>query len=123
MTPVLTWSLVAVIGGFGSVARFMVDRAVASRLARPFPYGTLTVNLTGALALGAVSALALGHTASLLVGTALIGAYTTFSTWMYETHRLAEERRFRLAAANIVVSSTLGVCAALLGSWLAGLLQ
>lgn len=123
MNPLLTWSLIAVLGGLGVVARFVVDRAVATRVARSFPYGTLTVNLTGAFALGFVSALTLGHTTALLVGTGFIGAYTTFSTWMFETHRLAEERQFVPALANVVVSSALGVAAALLGSWLAGVLQ
>mgnify|MGYP001045997577 FL=1 len=49
-----------------------------------------------------------------------MGAYTTFSTWMFETHRLSEERQFAPAAANIVVSVALGLAAAALGAWLAG---
>ena len=71
----------------------MVDRAVARRTARPFPFGTLAVNLSGAVLLGFISGLALSHQAALLAGTAFVGAYTTFSTWMFETHRLAEERQ------------------------------
>ena len=54
--------------------------------------------------LGFISGLTLSHHAALLAGTAFVGAYTTFSTWMFETHRLAEERQFWPAAANIVVS-------------------
>lgn len=116
------WVGVFLIGGIGSVARFVVDRAVAQRTARPFPYGTLAVNLSGAVALGFVAGLTLSHEAALLIGTALIGAYTTFSTWMFETQRLAEERQYGPAVANIVVSVVLGVAAAWLGQWLAGLL-
>jgi CrcB protein len=119
---VWVWAGVMVIGGFGSVARFLLDRAVSRRVARPFPYGTLAVNISGALLLGFVSGLVLSHEAALLAGTAFVGAYTTFSTWMLETHRLAEERQIRPAVANIVVSVGLGVPAALLGQWLAGLL-
>lgn len=119
---ILIWAAVLVIGGTGAVTRFVVDRAVARRTARPFPFGTLAVNLSGAVLLGFLSALTLGHTAALLAGTAFVGAYTTFSTWMFETQRLAEERQFAPAAANVAVSVVLGLAAAALGIWLAGLI-
>jgi CrcB protein len=61
----------------------------------------------------------LSKDAALLAGTAFVGAYTTFSTWMLETQRLGEERRMWAAGANIVVSVVLGVAAAVLGQWLA----
>ncbi|WP_319432975.1 fluoride efflux transporter CrcB [Mycobacterium sp. RTGN5] len=111
-----------VIGGLGSVARFMVDRAVARRVARSFPFGTLTVNISGAVLLGFVSGLALSHHVALLAGTAFVGAYTTFSTWMLETQRLTEERQIWPAVTNLVVSVALGVAAAMLGQWIASLL-
>jgi fluoride exporter len=114
------WASVVVIGGIGAVLRFLVDRAVASRIARSFPFGTLVVNLSGALLLGLLSGLALSHTAALLAGTAFVGSYTTFSTWMLETQRLAEERQVWPAAANIVSSVVLGIAAATLGLWIAG---
>jgi CrcB protein len=62
-----------------------------------------------------LSGLALSPAAALLGGTAAVGSYTTFSTWMLETERLAEERQRRRAVANIVVSLVLGVAAAALG--------
>jgi fluoride exporter len=114
------WASVVLIGGIGAVLRFLVDRAVASRIARSFPFGTLVVNLSGALLLGLLSGLALSHTAALLAGTAFVGSYTTFSTWMLETQRLAEERQVWPAAANIVGSVVLGIAAATLGLWIAG---
>ena len=117
---VAVWAGVFVIGGFGAVARFVVDRAVARRTARPFPFGTLAVNLSGAVLLGFISGLTLSHHAALLAGTAFVGAYTTFSTWMFETHRLAEERQFWPAAANVLVSVVLGLAAAMLGALIAG---
>ena len=124
---VLLWTGVAVIGGVGAVLRFVVDRAVAARASGSFPVGTLVVNLSGAILLGLVSGLALsdvlGHDAAFLAGTAFVGAYTTFSTWMYETHRLAEERQLWPAVANIVVSVLAGVAAAGLGSAAAGWLS
>ncbi|BBX39542.1 fluoride efflux transporter CrcB [Mycobacterium simiae] len=118
-SAILAWTGVVVIGGIGSVLRFLVDRAVARRLARPFPVGTLAVNISGAALLGFLGGLALSRNAALLAGTAFVGAYTTFSTWMLETQRLGEERRAWAAAANIVVSVVLGLAAALLGQWFA----
>jgi CrcB protein len=111
---------VVLLGGAGAVLRFLVDRAVARRVARPFPFGTLTVNLTGAVILGLVSGLTLSHHVALLAGTAFVGSYTTFSTWMFETQRLVEERQVWPAVANIVVSVALGVGAATAGQWIAG---
>jgi CrcB protein len=111
----LTWAGVVIIGGTGSVLRFLVDRAVGERVGRAFPFGTLTVNITGSAVLGLVSGLALDHDAALLAGTAAVGSYTTFSTWMLESQRLGEERQTGIAAANIVVSVVLGLAAVLLG--------
>ncbi len=119
---VAVWAGVFVIGGLGSVARFMVDRAVARRAARAFPFGTLSVNISGAVLLGFITGLALSHQLALLVGTAFVGAYTTFSTWMLETQRLTEERQIRPALANLVVSVVLGIAAAMAGQWIASML-
>lgn len=116
------WFGVMLIGGVGSVCRFMVDRTVARRAGRSFPFGTLTVNITGAVLLGFITGLALSHHAALLAGTAFVGAYTTFSTWMFETQRLTEERQIGPAVANVVISMVLGVAAAAAGQALAGAL-
>lgn len=113
----LVWTGVALVGGIGSVLRFLVDRTVARRVARAFPFGTLAVNVSGAALLGFLGGLALSRDAALLAGTGFVGAYTTFSTWMLETHRLGEERQTRTALANIVVSVALGIAAAILGQW------
>lgn len=122
MTNIAVWAGVLVIGGLGSVARYMVDRTVARKAARSFPFGTLTVNITGAVLLGFITGLALSHHAALLAGTAFVGAYTTFSTWMLETQRLTEERQIWPALANVAVSVVLGIGAAAVGHAVAGLL-
>ncbi len=116
------WAAVMVIGGIGSMARYMIDRTVARRTAGSFPFGTLTVNITGAVILGFLAALPMSHHAFLLTGTAFVGAYTTFSTWMLETQRLSEERQFGPAITNIAVSVVLGIAAAFTGQWIASLL-
>ena len=112
---VAVWVAVVLIGGAGSVLRFYVDGIVTSAIGRDFPYGTLAVNLSGAVLLGLITGLALTGNAALLAGTAAVGSYTTFSTWMLETQRLTEERQYRKAVLNIVVSLVLGVAAAELG--------
>jgi fluoride exporter len=111
----LVWAAVVVIGGAGSVLRFYVDGIVTAAIGRDFPYGTLAVNLSGAVVLGLLTGLALGGDAALLAGTAAVGSYTTFSTWILETQRLTEERQHYKAALNIAVSLVLGVAAAELG--------
>jgi CrcB protein len=116
----MIWLGVVLAGGVGAVLRFLVDRAVARRAARSFPLGTLVVNISGAALLGLLGGLALSRHTALLAGTAFVGSYTTFSTWMLETQRLSEERQVRNAVANIVVSIVLGIGAALFGQWIAG---
>ena len=92
---VLLWGAVMLIGGAGSVIRFLADGAVASAADRGLPPRALAVNVSGAVILGVITGLALGHDQALLAGTAAVGSYTTFSTWMLETQRLTEERRHR----------------------------
>lgn len=115
---VLLWFGVVLIGGCGSVLRLVIDGAVGTRLGRDFPYGTLVINVSGAVILGLLTGLALGDDKALLAGTAAVGSYTTFSTWMFETQRLAEERQHRAAASNVAISLVLGVAAAALGRWI-----
>jgi CrcB protein len=117
---ILLWAAVAVIGGTGSVIRFLVDGTVASAAGRDFPFGTLAVNISGAVILGLLTGLALSHDLALLAGTAAVGSYTTFSTWMLETQRLTEERQYRKAMLNVVVSLALGIAAAALGRLIGG---
>jgi CrcB protein len=114
MTP-WTWIGVAVLGGLGAIARFALDSAVSAGSGHDFPVGTLAVNLTGAFALGLLTGLGLAGQGLLLAGTATVGAYTTFSTWMLETHRLAEDRQGAAAAVNLALSLVAGVAVAALG--------
>ncbi len=112
---VLIWAGVVLIGGAGSVARFLADGAVGGATDRDFPLGTLVVNVSGAVILGLITGMALGHDEALLAGTAAVGSYTTFSTWMLETQRLTEERQHRQAAVNVIASLAAGLAAAALG--------
>ncbi|WP_445151387.1 fluoride efflux transporter CrcB [Baekduia sp. Peel2402] len=111
-----TWIALSLAGGVGAVARALATHAVNVRLGRAFTFGTLAVNLSGAFTLGLLSAADLSTAALAICGTGLLGGYTTFSTWMYETHRTSRAH----AVVNVVVSVVLGVAAAWLGRTLAG---
>jgi CrcB protein len=119
---VAVWLGVVLLGGVGSVFRFVLDRVVSARAGRAFPYGTLVINISGALLLGFLTGLALDERAALLAGTAAIGSYTTFSTWMFETQRLGEDRKVTGLVGNVVGSLVLGVAAAALGLLIGSLL-
>jgi CrcB protein len=118
----LDWLLVAGLGGAGAIVRFLLDGAVGERFAGAFPLGTFAVNISGALTLGLLNGLALSGQALLLAGTATIGSYTTFSTWMLETERLVEDGELASAAANLALSVVVGVAAAALGRRVGALL-
>jgi fluoride exporter len=111
----MTWVGVAIVGGLGAVARFLVDLWVSSRVRARFPVGIFVVNVTGAFVLGLLDGLALSGNAMVIAGTAAIGAYTTFSTWMLDTHRLVREGQYANAALNIVLSAAIGFAAVALG--------
>jgi CrcB protein len=119
MTTV-TWVAVAALGSVAAVSRFLVGGWIAAHISSPFPLGTLVVNLSGALLLGLVAGVALSGNALVLVGAATIGSYTTFSTWMLETHRLNAEGQTSMAVANVMVSIVLGVLAVALGRAIGG---
>jgi CrcB protein len=114
MSP-LVLAGVGLVGGLGAVLRFLLDGAVSARLGRDFPYGTLAVNLSGTFVLGVLVGLALSGDGYRILGTGLLGAFTTFSTWAFESHRLGEDGELRLGLANIAVSLVLGVGAAWAG--------
>ncbi|MCX4959615.1 fluoride efflux transporter CrcB [Streptomyces virginiae] len=119
----MNWLLVVAGAAVGAPLRYLLDRAVQARLDGPdavFPWGTFVVNATACLILGTLAGAALAGAASsrlqLLLGAGLCGALSTYSTFSYETLRLAERGRGFLAAANVVMSVLVGLGAVHLGS-------
>jgi CrcB protein len=114
---------IALAGGLGASARYLVDWYAVRWFGPDRPTGTLAVNVSGALLLGLLVAVAMGERSGWLgppwlpaaVGTGFLGAYTTFSTWMIETLRLAEAGRRTTAAVNIIASVAAGWVAAWAG--------
>jgi CrcB protein len=113
----MTVLLVLLGGAVGAPARYLTDLAVQRLHGSSFPWGTWTVNVGGSFLLGLVAAGASSWVET-LVGTGFCGALTTYSTFGYETVRLAEEGETAGAAANVVGSLVVGLLAAGLGWWL-----
>jgi CrcB protein len=118
----LVWVGVAMLGGVGAVARFAFDGAVSERTGDAFPWGTLAVNVSGSLLLGLLAGAHVAGDALLLAGTALLGSYTTFSTWMLESHRLGEDGEPDRMWLNLALSLAAGLAAAAIGRALGGVL-
>lgn len=109
--------LVGIGGILGANARYLVSVWAARRIGAYFPYGTLIVNLSGSLLLGFMATGIVGLAADereLLVSVGFLGAYTTFSTFAFESIGLVRRRAYGLATANVLGSTVL----ALLGAWI-----
>jgi CrcB protein len=114
-----TWAAFALAAAIGAPARYVVDSVVQERADRDLPVGTLLVNITGSFLLGLITGLAAHHglstAAKTVLGTGFCGAYTTFSTFTFETVRLAEEGDYGDAARNVGLSLFIGALAAAAG--------
>jgi CrcB protein len=116
---------IAIAGAIGAPARYLLDGYVQARSRAGIPLGTLVINITGSLVLGFLTGLALYHafpaTPKSVLGTGFCGAYTTFSTFTYETVRLAEEHEPARAVKYVLASVLLPALAAAAGMALAAL--
>jgi CrcB protein len=116
--------LIAVGGALGSIARYWVGSTIAGRMGIRFPYGTLIVNITACIVIG-FSLTYMGRRAGInpawrfLIPVGFIGAYSTFSTYEWETLSTIRSGAFFLAALYAVGSFILGLIAVWGGSWLA----
>jgi CrcB protein len=125
VTP-LELLLVALGGGVGSALRFLLDGVVKGRVASTriaaFPVGTLLINVTGSLVLGVLTGLGQAGTLPTstvaVLGTGMMGGYTTFSTASVETVQLLRSGKPRLAVLNGLGMLVVSVGAAALGLWI-----
>ena len=116
------WIAVGLLGGTAAAARYLIDTAVTARTSHPFPHGILAINIAGALALGLVAGVALEGEALVIVAGGGIGSFTTFSTWILDSHRLAEAGHTHLVWLNLGLSLLAGFAAVALGHWLGAVL-
>jgi fluoride exporter len=109
----MIWWAVALGAVVGAPARYLLDLTVTRRTARRGPWGTLTVNVLGSAVLGIAAGLvARGHLSTLgyaLVGTGFCGSFTTFSSFVWETFALVEDRRSKTAWTNVGLTLVIGV--------------
>lgn len=119
------WVGLAAAGAVGAPVRYLVDGAIGDRAEGVFPWGTFLINTTGALLLGFLTGLGLYHafprTPRIVLGTGFVGAYTTFSTFTYETVRLVEEGATVEAVLNALGTLLAGAVAAAAGLALAAI--
>lgn len=112
------------IGGiFGSLARYRLGKIISEKSNSTFPVGTFIINITGAILLGVVSSLAISAKIHLLLADGFLGAYTTFSTFMYEGFNLFQEREKLNALIYVVGSLILGIIGYALGCGLVYLIE
>lgn len=124
MTPLVFLAL-AIAGGLGAGARFVLDGLIRSRATSAYPLGTFAINITGSFLLGLVTALALSAVlspeAQLILGGGFLGGYTTFSTASVESVRLIQQRRYGVALVSSVGMLVAGVLSSSLGFLLGSL--
>ncbi|HLH29179.1 MAG TPA: fluoride efflux transporter CrcB [Acidimicrobiales bacterium] len=111
---------VGVGGFFGAVSRYWVDGWVSRLTGGGFPWGTFVVNMTGCFVVGVLTTVLterlLPHpTLRIALTVGFVGAYTTFSTFAYESLRQLQDGALGMALANVGASVVLGVAAAWLG--------
>jgi CrcB protein len=125
VTPTVLAGLV-IAGAIGAPARYLLDGFVQDRTESTFPWGTFVINVSGSLLLGLIVGAALYHsfpdTPKVWLGTGFCGAFTTFSTFSFETVRLLEEGAVADAFGNAVGSLAVGAVAAAVGLALAAVL-
>jgi len=115
-TPYL---LVAAGGALGAVARFAVATGFARRFGSGWPWGTLFINVTGSFIIAVLAARLTSANLRYLLPIGFLGAYTTFSTYEFETLRLFQLGQAPGALVYVAASNLLGFGAVLLGGWVA----
>ncbi len=116
----MTYALIAIFGAAGAVSRYWVDGRISDLTHGQFPWGTFAINVIGAFALGILVALTterllLSPNWRIALGIGFLGSFTTFSTYAYESVKLAEDGAVGLALVNSVGMVALGLLAAALG--------
>lgn len=122
----MIWLAIWIAGAIGATCRYLVDHVVSASVAGASGWGTWTVNVTGSLLVGAIAGVAAstggGPGWRVVAAGGFCGGYTTFSTWMYEVAKMAEERAWWSVAVHLA-SLAVGVTAVAVGWWLASLVR
>jgi fluoride exporter len=115
----VTWLMVIIGGVLGAPARYLADGFISHRTRSSLPWGTLAINVVGSAALGVITGVMThaqrGGLVYAAAATGFCGAFTTFSTFTWETLALAEDGKPLAAAGNVVIALVLGLSAAAAG--------
>jgi len=111
----MEYVLVGIGGALGSLTRFALGKIIAVRTHTRFPIVTFLINITGAFLLGVISTLGMNKGLYVLFGDGFLGAYTTFSTFMYEGFNLFQDNEKLNAFIYIIFSFILGIAGFIMG--------
>jgi CrcB protein len=105
----MSFLIVGVGGILGSITRYLLSKVISRNFKRAFPFATFFINISGAFLLGIVSTSGAGSNIKLLLADGFLGAYTTFSTFMYEGFNLFKGNKTGNALVYISASITIGI--------------
>lgn len=114
----MEYALVGIGGALGSIIRYLLGKYISKHSKSEFPVSTFIINITGALLLGILSGMQVDNTMYALLGDGFLGAYTTFSTFMYEGFNLFDGRKKLNAFIYIIGSLFIGIVGFLIGFWI-----
>jgi CrcB protein len=114
----MAYVLIAIGGGAGSLVRYKLGKYISEKSSNTFPIGTFIINITGAILLGIISTVAVSNNMLLLLGDGFLGAYTTFSTFMYEGFNLFQGKHRLNAFMYVFFSLILGIVGYILGTFI-----
>ncbi len=113
---ILNYLLVGIGGILGSITRYSAGKFIAKKFRRTFPLATFIINITGAFLLGVVSTASMGGNCRLILADGFLGAYTTFSTFMYEGFSLFRGNKILNASLYISGSIIIGILGFMAGA-------
>lgn len=112
----MQYVIVGLGGMFGSITRYTLGKIISDKYKTRFPIGTFIINITGAVLLGMLSGIKVDNSIYLLLGDGFLGAYTTFSTFMYEGFNLFEDNNKLNAFIYIIMTIILGILGFIIGN-------
>lgn len=111
----MNFLLVGLGGALGSISRYYLDHYISVKIKTSYPVGIFTINLIGAFLLGFVQNMLQNPAGTLLIGTGFLGAFTTFSTFLWQFYGLGQAGRKKMASVYFIMSIILGIAFFIIG--------
>lgn len=119
----MQYLVVGLGGALGSIVRYSLGKIISTKYNTVFPIATFIINITGAMLLGIISNIMVEGNLYLLLADGFLGAYTTFSTFMYEGFTLIKDKQSLNALIYICGSLSLGICGFELGNLIGAIIR